>query len=109
MSAEPHAQRRGWLRNGNPPGDYASAPRCGAKTRQGTACRCPAMPNGRCRLHGGHSTGPRTVEGLERIREARTTHGLRTERSIRFRRESNDILRQLKALTRQRESDDGKG
>jgi len=31
--------------------------RCGAKTRTGTPCRSPAMPNGRCRMHGGKSTG----------------------------------------------------
>jgi hypothetical protein len=36
------------------------------------------MPNGRCRMHGGPSTGPRTPKGLARIRAARTTHGLRT-------------------------------
>lgn len=26
---------------------------CGAKTRSGTPCRMSAMPNGRCRVHGG--------------------------------------------------------
>jgi hypothetical protein len=26
----------------------------------------PAMPNGRCRMHGGPSTGPRTPQGLAR-------------------------------------------
>ena len=31
--------------------------RCGAKTRTGMPCRSPAMPNGRCRMHGGKSTG----------------------------------------------------
>jgi hypothetical protein len=30
-----------------------AGPRCGAKTRRGTECQQPAMPNGRCRLHGG--------------------------------------------------------
>ena len=30
---------------------------CGAKTRNGEACKTPAMPNGRCRLHGGKSLG----------------------------------------------------
>ncbi len=30
---------------------------CGAKTRSGGTCKQPAMPNGRCRLHGGKSTG----------------------------------------------------
>jgi hypothetical protein len=32
--------------------------RCGAKTRSGGMCQSPAMPNGRCRLHGGWSQGP---------------------------------------------------
>ena len=32
--------------------------RCGAKTRRGTGCQRPAnKKNGRCRLHGGASTG----------------------------------------------------
>jgi hypothetical protein len=34
------------------------APRCGAKTRAGGSCRCPAMRGRkRCRLHGGLSPG----------------------------------------------------
>ena len=28
---------------------------CGAKTRSGNPCKSPAMPNGRCRMHGGKS------------------------------------------------------
>ena len=36
---------------------------CGAKTRKGTPCQCKAMANGRCKLHGGMCTGPRTPEG----------------------------------------------
>lgn len=31
--------------------------RCGAKTRSGTPCQSQAMENGRCRMHGGTSTG----------------------------------------------------
>lgn len=30
---------------------------CGAKTRAGGKCKAPAMKNGRCRVHGGASTG----------------------------------------------------
>jgi hypothetical protein len=38
-----------------------SAPRCGAKTRSGTPCECPAIRGrARCRLHGGRSTGAPT-------------------------------------------------
>jgi hypothetical protein len=33
------------------------------------------MRNGRCRMHGGMSTGPKTPEGLERSRRARWVHG----------------------------------
>ena len=68
--------KRGWLKNGNPVGDYSKATRCGAKTRRGTHCQAPAMKNGRCRLHGGLSTGPKTPEGLARSRKARWKHGL---------------------------------
>jgi hypothetical protein len=32
--------------------------RCGAKTRSGAPCKGIAMANGRCRMHGGTSTGP---------------------------------------------------
>ncbi len=44
--------------------------RCGAKTRSGKPCQCWAMPNGRCYLHGGASTGPKTPEGRRRAIEA---------------------------------------
>ncbi len=71
----PTSSRRGWLRHGNRPGDYAKAPRCGARTRAGGCCRQPAMKNGRCRMHGGLSTGPRTPEGLARSQRARWKHG----------------------------------
>lgn len=44
---------------------------CGAKTRKGTPCRCKSEPGKRrCKFHGGKSTGARTPEGIERIREA---------------------------------------
>jgi hypothetical protein len=53
-----------------------AAPRCGARSkRTGKPCEGAAMPNGRCRLHGGKSTGPRTPEGLERSKRARWKHG----------------------------------
>jgi hypothetical protein len=53
-----------------------AAPRCGARSkRTGKPCRAAAMPNGRCKVHGGKSTGPRTPEGLERNRRANWKHG----------------------------------
>lgn len=41
--------------------------RCGAKTRDGDPCKNSAMPNGRCRMHGG-----KQVRGIARHN---TTHG----------------------------------
>ena len=61
IEGTPHDGRRGMLRNANPSGDYSKAARWGAKTRRGSRCQCPAMKNGRCGLHGGLSTGPRTA------------------------------------------------
>ncbi|MGZ8954884.1 MAG: HGGxSTG domain-containing protein [Methylovulum sp.] len=41
--------------------------RCGAKTRAGTPCKQKAIYiNGRCKFHGGLSTGPRTPKGKNR-------------------------------------------
>jgi len=68
-------QRTGPLRNGNQRGNPNLAPRCGAKTRAGCACRSPAMANGRCRMHGGASTGPCTAAGRAKARAAATRHG----------------------------------
>lgn len=40
---------------------------CGAKTRAGTPCKLTSIyRNGRCKLHGGLSTGPTTPEGKAR-------------------------------------------
>ena len=105
-TATANSKERGWLRNRNPPGDPQTAPRCGAKTRLSTACQAPAMPNGRCRLHGGKSTGPRTAEGLERCRLARWKHGLYSKEALAEKQQvrallsSNaQFLRELKQAT----------
>ena len=51
-----------------------------AKTRKGTPCQRPAkLPVGRCRLHGGASTGPRTEDGLKRLAASKTKHGRYTK------------------------------
>ena len=78
------------LRNNNPRGDFNTAPRCGAHTRVGNPCRSPAMPNGRCRMHGGRSTGPRTLEGLNRLRAATTKHGAYATFADRRSKDPND-------------------
>ena len=97
----PHVKRRGKLKNNNPPGDFMSAQRCGAKTRRGSACLAPAMKNGRCRLHGGKSTGPKTEAGIQRIREAHLKDGLHTKTAVGWRRESNRLIREYKEALRE--------
>lgn len=50
---------------------------CGAKTRSGTPCKRPARKtSGRCKLHGGASTGPTSVQGLNSVKRSRTSNGL---------------------------------
>jgi hypothetical protein len=98
MTNEPRTVRRGWLKNGNPPGDLSKAAKCGAKTRRGTPCVAPAMPNGRCRMHGGPSTGPRTLEGLDRSRKARWVHGLYSREARQQRQEARRLRKELAML-----------
>ncbi len=73
-SATPSPDPAGQKRRGNP--NLGLAPRCGARTRAGCPCRAPAISGRlRCRMHGGRSTGPRSAEGMARLRTARTLHG----------------------------------
>jgi hypothetical protein len=105
MAAHPSASatslppnRRGRLRNGATPGDFLAAPRCGAHIRSGDCCRQPAMKNGRCRLHGGLSTGPRTAEGRARCAAARRTHGFYSAEMVALRRAGAAHCRRMDAL-----------
>jgi hypothetical protein len=90
--------RRGRLRNGAAPGDFLAAPRCGARTRCGGACRQPAMKNGRCRMHGGLSTGPRTPEGRARCAQARTQHGRYSARTRALLADARAACRRMQSL-----------
>ena len=73
---------REWAARGyqHPPPKYPPLPHdliglaCGARTRAGTPCKLTAIySNGRCKLHGGLSTGPPSDEGRERCRQAART------------------------------------
>lgn len=72
-----------------------AAPRCGAKTRRAGSppCMAPAMPNGRCRMHGGKSSGaPKgTAHGNYR-------HGHYTQEAKAKRNYVRSLIRQLKEL-----------
>ena len=58
------------------------------------------MKNGRCRMHGGLSTGPRTAEGLARSRRARWKHGFDSAAIRALRRETMLTARRLAGLVR---------
>ena len=54
--------------------------RCKAKTRRGSLCQRPGTKrNGRCKLHGGRSSGPKTEAGLARLAASKTIHGRSTK------------------------------
>ncbi len=91
---EPHALRDPWnhiLKNGVRSGNPTLAPRCGAQTRFKQPCKAPAMKNGRCRMHGGKSTGPKTIRGKARSRRANWKHGD-------YSSENKILLKQLKKM-----------
>jgi hypothetical protein len=100
MSDEAQTRRFGWLKYGGRPGDLRNAKQCGAKarTRGGAPCKAPAMANGRCRMHGGASTGPKTEEGKARSRMAGYKHGGRSAEAIRLRREAAEARRETQAI-----------
>jgi hypothetical protein len=76
----------------------AATERCGAKTRAGHPCGRYAMPNGRCRMHGGLSTGPKTPEGLERCKRAPWKHGRYSAESRAEHRRLMQLIRVTKKL-----------
>jgi|LauGreSuBDMM15SN_2_FD.fasta_scaffold241539_1 hypothetical protein len=73
--------------------------RCiGLSSRTQKQCRHPALKTSkqsRCKWHGGASTGPRTKEGIERIREAHWKHGELSKEAIRIASENDAMFRYL--------------
>ena len=73
--------------------------RCGAKNRQGNPCQRFALKqvdNGRCRLHGGLSTGARTEAGKQRQLTAKLKHGRYSQQWMAQKR----LIRQQLMLTK---------
>jgi len=62
------------------------------------------MENGRCRLHGGKSTGPKTEKGIQRIREAHLKEGLYTKDALEWKKEFNKLVRELEKALREFDS-----
>ena len=66
--------------------------RCADAEEEESLCRSPAMPNGRCRMHGGLSPGaPKGNRNAFR-------HGRYTAESLARRRELAALLRTMRAL-----------
>jgi len=79
--------------------------RCGAKTRKGKPCQAPAkQPVGRCRVHGGASSGPKTEDGLARLTAARTTHGRFTKKKRLAAKQRAEVGRQMRAELKELET-----
>lgn len=67
---------------------------CGAKTRSGEPCKNRAMPNGRCRMHGGKSTGA-PPEKMKKNQNA-ATHGLFSKY---LPQETLDIVNEIESIS----------
>ncbi len=64
---------------------YGRKHKCGARTRSGKPCRAPGNGRGgRCKLHGGKSTGPRTPKGREKARQAVVLRWAKTRSRSRY-------------------------
>ena len=80
---------------------HEEMPRCGAKTRAGHSCGHFAMKNGRCRYHGGKSTGAKTINGRARVADANLKHGKYTKEAIDERRLLAAFIRDARVLLRE--------
>jgi hypothetical protein len=67
---------------------FLQAKKCGAKSKRNNhlPCKNAAMKNGRCRMHGGKSTGPKTEEGKKKAAAANLKDGRYTNAAIMERR-----------------------
>ena len=80
-------------------GQEIPAPRCQAQSKRSKQqCRKAAIRGKRvCRIHGGLSTGPRTLQGRKRCAVAKTEHGWETRK---LRKKRAEKFREMKALVR---------
>jgi hypothetical protein len=54
----------------------------------------------RCRIHGGLSTGPRTKDGKEKVRQSVLKHGYYTKDTIENRRRIAEEVAEIEAWTK---------
>jgi len=75
-------------------GPMLASPRCGARTRSGSACRSPATRSKtRCRMHGGAAGS-----GAPRANQNARKHGLFTREAIAERRQIQALLGEARKL-----------
>jgi uncharacterized protein YjcR len=78
-------------------GPMLASPRCGAKTRQGTPCRAPAVKGKkRCRMHGGAQGS-----GAPRGNQNALKHGAFTKEALERRGAMRDLIREARKLLRE--------
>jgi len=77
--------------------NLSALPACGAKTRSGGLCKHKGnLGNGRCKRHGGASTGP-THQAFGKSHH-RYIHGLRTKETIKMQKLLSEMTKSLKDL-----------
>ena len=72
--------------------DMRQAKRCAARTRAGKPCQSPAMPNGRCRMHGGLSPG--APKGNQNAYK----HGRYSAAAVKERRRIAELVREMREM-----------
>jgi hypothetical protein len=78
-------------------GPMLASPRCGAKTRQGTPCRAPAVKGKkRCRMHGGAQGS-----GAPRGNQNALKHGAFTKEALERRGAMRDLIREARKFLRE--------
>jgi len=74
-----------------------ASPRCGARTRRGTACRAPAVfGKGRCRMHGGAKGSGAPKENKNALK-----HGTYTREAFRQRAALRDLIAEAQNLLKE--------
>jgi uncharacterized protein YjcR len=74
-----------------------ASPRCGAKTRKGTACRAPAVSGRRrCRLHGGAPGS-----GAPRGNRNALKHGAFTKQALERRAAMRRLIREARKVLKE--------
>lgn len=70
---------------------FLQSPRCGAMTRQGAACRAPAVNNKRrCRMHGGAKGSGAPIGSQNALK-----HGLNTKETKLLKKAVQFLLKEL--------------